>query len=115
MIKYTSNYICYFSAMNKLTCAKCRLTGRFVKLSIAHVEYDTEYVYTSSYKALLAMLVMLWCICISKPEKAATSEMSHSGSDIERLNNAMKIAYSKCDYILFSELNRKRFELIKGI
>lgn len=124
MIKYTTNYICYFSAMSKLTCAKCRLSGRFVKLSIAQVEYDIEYAYTSSYKAILAMLWMLWCVCIIKPKRAATSEMSHSGNDIERLNNAMNIdclnkaiiiAYFNCDYILFSKLNRERFELIKGI
>ena len=101
--------------MNKLTCAKCRLTGRFVKLSIAHVEYDNEYTYTSSYKALLGLLMLLWCICISKPKKVDTSEMSSSSNDIERLNNAMKIAYFNCDYILFSKLNRIRFELIKGV
>lgn len=108
MIKYTSNYICYFSAMHKLSCAKCRLSGRFVKLSIANAEYDIEYAYTSSYKAIIAMLVMLWCIYIIKPKKAATSE-------INNLNNAMRIAYSNCDYVLFSKLNRQRFELIKGI
>lgn len=108
MIKYTTNYICYFSEMHKLSCAKCRLNGRFVKLSIAQAEYDIEYAYTSSYKAILAMLWMLWCVCIIKPKQAATSEM-------ERLNDAMKIAYSNCDYVLFSKLNRKRFELIKGI
>lgn len=115
MIKYTTNYICYFSAMHKLSCAKCRVSGRFVKLSIANAEYDIEYAYTSSYKAILAMLVMLWCICIIKPKKAATSEMSHSGNDIDRLNNAMRIAYSNYDYVLFSKLNRQRFELIKGV
>lgn len=115
MIKYTSNYICYFSAMNKMQCAKCRVTGRFVKLSIANAEYDAEYSYTSSCKAILAMLVMLWCIYIIKPKKADTSEMSHSGNDIECLNNAMRIAYFNCDYIIFSKLNRIRFELIKGI
>lgn len=108
MIKYTSNYICYFSAMNKLTCAKCRMTGRFIKLTIAQVEYDVEYTYTSSYKAILGLLIMLWCICIIKPKRAATN-------DLEHLNSAMKIAYSNCDYILFSKLNRQRFELIKGI
>ena len=109
MIKYTSNYICYFSAMHKLTCAKCRVSGRFVKLSIAQAEYDIEYVYKSSYKAILALLVLLWCIYIIKPKQAATSEMSSLSNDVASL------AYSNCDYTLFSKLNRIRFELIKGI
>lgn len=115
MIKYTSNYICYFSAMHKLSCAKCRVTGRFVKLSIANAEYNIEYTYTSSYKAILALLAMLWCICIIKPKQVATSDLERLSNEIASLNNAMRIAYSNCDYVLFSKLNRQRFELIRGI
>lgn len=117
MIKYTTNYICYFGAMNKMQCAKCRVSGRFVKLTIANAEYDIEYAYKSSYKAILALLLLLWCIYIIKPKKAATSDLEriNNAMNIDCLNKAIIIAYSNCDYVLFSKLNRQRFELIKGI
>lgn len=58
MIKYTSNYICYFSTMNKIQCAKCRLTGRFVKRAIAQAEYSKEYVYIA-YMSMFSLIYII--------------------------------------------------------
>lgn len=42
-MKLTSNYIVYLNEQNLVHCAKCRLTGRFVKRAVAQKEYALEY------------------------------------------------------------------------
>lgn len=44
-MKYTTNYIVYLDDSNSVYCAKCRLTGKFIKRLIAQIEYDLEYCY----------------------------------------------------------------------
>ena len=42
-MKLTKNYIVYVNKLNKVECAKCRITGRFVKRVIAQTEYIRLY------------------------------------------------------------------------
>ena len=62
-MKLTSNYIVYLNADNKVQCAKCRITGRFVKRVIAQTEYEKEY--GSFAFSTLAMLVVLFTVHLS--------------------------------------------------
>ena len=56
-MKLTTNYIVYLNADNKVQCAKCRVTGRFVKRVIAQMEYEKEYgLFDFSTFAMLAIL-----------------------------------------------------------
>ena len=62
-MKLTTNYIVYLNADNKVQCAKCRLTGRFVKRVIAQLEYEKEYRFFAF--STLAMLVILFTMYLS--------------------------------------------------
>ena len=62
-MKLTTNYVVYLNADNKVQCAKCRVTGRFVKRVIAQTEYEKEY--GSFAFSTLAMLVVLFTVHLS--------------------------------------------------
>ena len=62
-MKLTSNYIVYLNADNKVQCAKCRLTGRFVKRAGAQLEYEKEYGFFAF--SILALLVILFTVHLS--------------------------------------------------
>ena len=62
-MKLTSNYVVYLNADNKVQCAKCRVTGRFVKRAVAQLEYEKEYGFFAF--STLAMLVILFTVHLS--------------------------------------------------
>ena len=62
-MKLTTNYIVYLNADNKVQCAKCRLTGRFVKRVMAQLEYEKEYGFFAF--STLVMLVILFTVYLS--------------------------------------------------
>ena len=62
-MKLTSSYIVYLNDSNKVQCAKCRVTGRFVKRAIAQLEYEKEYLFIAF--STLAMLVILFTVHFS--------------------------------------------------
>ena len=62
-MKLTSNYIVYLNDSNKVQCAKCRVTGRFVKRVIAQTEYEKEY--GSFAFSTLTLLVVLFTVYLS--------------------------------------------------
>ena len=62
-MKLTTNYIVYLNADNKVQCAKCRLTGRFVKRAGAQLEYEKEYGFFAF--STLVMLVTLFTMYLS--------------------------------------------------
>ena len=62
-MKLTSNYIVYLNADNKVQCAKCRVTGRFVKRACAQLEYEKEYGFFAF--SILALLVILFTVYLS--------------------------------------------------
>ena len=62
-MKLTTNYIVYLNADNKVQCAKCRLTGRFVKRACAQLEYEKEYGFFAFSN--LVMLVILFTVHLS--------------------------------------------------
>ena len=62
-MKLTTNYIVYLNELNKVECAKCRLTGRFVKRVIAQMEYEKEYGFFDF--SILTLLVILFIMYLS--------------------------------------------------
>ena len=62
-MKLTTNYVVYLNADNKVQCAKCRVTGRFVKRVIAQLEYEKEYGFFAF--SILALLVILFTVHLS--------------------------------------------------
>ena len=62
-MKITTNYVVYLNADNKVQCAKCRVTGRFVKRAVAQTEYEKEYGFFAF--SLLTLLVILFTMYLS--------------------------------------------------
>ena len=62
-MKLTTNYIVYLNADNKVQCAKCRVTSRFVESAIAQTEYEKEYGFFAF--STLSMLVILFTVHLS--------------------------------------------------
>ncbi len=57
-MKLTSNYIVYLNDQNLVHCAKCRLTGRFVKRAVAQKEYALEY--ENVFKGFFAFMFFMF-------------------------------------------------------
>ena len=62
-MKLTTSYVVYLNADNKVQCAKCRVTGRFVKRACAQMEYEKEYGFFAF--SILALLVILFTMYLS--------------------------------------------------
>ena len=62
-MKLTSNYIVYLNDSNKVQCAKCRVTGCFVKRAVAQLEYEKEYGFFAF--SILTLLVTLFTVHLS--------------------------------------------------
>ena len=62
-MKLTTNYVIYLNADNNVQCAKCRVTGRFVKRVMAQLEYEKEYGFFNF--STLSMSVILFTMYLS--------------------------------------------------
>lgn len=74
-MKLTTNYIIYLNESNKVHCAKCRNTGKFVKRSIAQAEYDIEYNY-SNVSALTMFILFAKIYLINLMENITMNTLS---------------------------------------
>ena len=92
-MKLTTNYIVYLNADNKVQCAKCRVTGRFVKRVIAQLEYEKEYGFFAF--SILAMLVILFTVHLSNVLYKVTLSLDEV---LSHLSNGKTI-------VLFTHLN----------
>ena len=92
-MKLTSNYIVYLNADNKVQCAKCRLTGRFVERVMAQLEYEKEYGFFAF--STLAMLVILFTVHLSNVMSKITLSLDNV---LSHLSNGKTI-------VLFTHLN----------
>lgn len=102
-MKHTTNFIVYLNADNKVYCAKCKATGRFVKRVIAQNEYNIEYVYKMTFKGFISFMFTVFLILLSfkQVKKAAykldqlNSEMIKSlqQNDFNKINALQNEAY----------------------
>jgi hypothetical protein len=99
-MKLTSNYIVYLNELNKVQCAKCRVTGRFVKRVIAQLEYEKEYGFFAF--STLSMLVILFNVYLSNVLHKLESVMTNASLSLDEvlshLSNGKTI-------VLFTHLN----------
>ena len=103
-MKLTSNYVVYLNELNKVQCAKCRITGRFVKRACAQAEYEKEYGFFAF--STLAMLVILFTVHLSnvlyKLESVMTNVSLSLDDVLSHLSNGKTV-------ILFTHLNNCLF------
>ena len=103
-MKLTTNYIVYLNADNKVQCAKCRVTGRFVKFSIAQTEYEKEYGFFAF--SILAMLVILFTTYLSTVVYKLESVMANVSLS---LDNVLSHISNGKTIVLFTHLNTYLF------
>lgn len=103
-MKLTSNYIVYINEENKVRCAKCRTTGRFVKRAIAQEEYENEYNYFSSsvLTLLLMFIIMYLSNSVEQLENVMTTLTMNLDQVLTHFNNGRTI-------VLFTHLNTYLF------
>ena len=99
-MKLTTNYIVYLDADNKVQCAKCRVTGRFIKRVIAQLEYEKEYGFFdfSILTLLLIMFTMYLSNVLYNLESVMTNVSLSLDDVLSHLSNGKTI-------VLFTHLN----------
>ena len=96
-MKLTTNYVVYLNADNKVQCAKCRLTGRFVERVMAQLEYEKEYGFFAF--STLAMLVILFTVYLSNVMSKVALSL---GDVLNHFSNGKTV-------VLFTHLNTYLF------
>lgn len=102
-MKHTTNYIVYLNAEGNVHCAKCRMTGRFVKRAIAQNEYDIEYVYKVTFKGFISFMFTVFFILLS------FKQVKKASRKIEQLNSEMIKPLQQND---FNKINALQMKLI---
>ena len=92
-MKLTSNYIVYLNELNKVQCAKCRVTGRFVKRVMAQLEYEKEYGFFAF--SILTLLLIMFTVHLSNVMSKVTLGLDKV---LSHLSNGKTI-------VLFTHLN----------
>ena len=92
-MKLTTNYVVYLNADNKVQCAKCRVTGRFVKRVMAQLEYEKDYGFFAF--STLSMLVILFTMYLSNVMSKVTLGLDEV---LSHLSNGKTV-------VLFTHLN----------
>lgn len=103
-MKLTTNYIVYLNELNKVECAKCRVSGRFVKRSIAQMEYIKEYRFFdfSTLTLLIILITMYLSDVIYKLGNMMTNVSLSLDNVLSHFNNGKTV-------VLFTHLNTYLF------
>ena len=104
-MKLTSNFIVYLNTNNKVQCAKCRLTGRFVKRAIAQAEYSIEYSYKVTFKSFIAFMFTVFYVLLS------IKQAKKLQNKIIVLNAELKKAFQQNDFKLISKIQSELFSV----
>ena len=104
-MKLTTNYIVYLNADNKVQCAKCRVTGRFVKRVMAQLEYEKEYGFFAF--STLSMLVILFTVHLSNVMSKVILSLDEVLSHLS--NGKTIVLFTQLNTCLFnSKVNNKK-------
>lgn len=99
-MKLTSNYIVYLDEANKVYCAKCLKTGRFVKRVTAQIEYEKEYGFYSFslFTMFLVLAIMYLSNALTQLENVMKKVALNLDEVLTHFNNGHTI-------VLFTHLN----------
>lgn len=107
-MKQTTNFYVYIDENNAVYCAKCRVTGKFIKSAVAQAEYSAEYVYKRSLWVLLTMFALFLI-------KGFSSRKMSLQCELDTIDKASRVACCNCDYVLFRQLDRQRCDSKLGL
>lgn len=117
-MKQTTNYDVYLNEHGLVHCARCRLTGKFVRRDVAQFEYDKEYAYKHTPVVSLIILCLLWVwSCVEQTIEYANSFSSNSpqGATIEEIDGHILNAYRVGDDAQLFKLYGERYKLTQGV
>ena len=103
-MKLTSNYIIYLDEANKVYCAKCLKTGRFVKRVIAQKEYEKEYGFYSF--SLFTMFLILFIMYLSNLALQVENVMKKVALNLDQVLTHFSNGHT---IVLFTHLNTYLF------
>ena len=103
-MKMTTNYIVYLDESNNVYCAKCLNTGRFVKRSIAQIEYEKEYSFFNF--SLFTMLLILVIMYLSNVLTQVENVMKKVALNLDQVLNYFSNGHT---IVLFTHLNTYLF------
>lgn len=101
-MKLTTNYIVYLNELNKVECAKCRITGRFVKRALAQNEYENEYNYSSV--STLTMFILFATMYLTNLLESLTMKTLSINEVMTAFNAGKQI-------VLFTSINTYVYKL----
>ena len=104
-MKLTTNFIVYLNADNEVHCAKCRLTGCFVKRAIAQNEYSLEYNYKVTFKSFIAFMFTVFYVLLS------IKQAKKLQNKIIVLKAELKKALQQNDFKLINKLQSELFSV----
>lgn len=111
-MKLTTNYIVYLNELNKVQCAKCRVTGRFVKRSVAQMEYIKEYRFFdfSTLTLLIILITMFLSNVIYKLGSMMTNASLSLANVLSNFNNGHTIVLftHSNTYLFNSKVNNEK-------
>lgn len=103
-MKLTANYIVYLDEENKVYCAKCLKTGRFVKRAIAQAEYEKEFSFYSF--SLFTMFLILVIIHLSNLALQVENVMKKVTLNLDQILTHFNSGHT---IVLFTHLNTYLF------
>ena len=103
-MKLTTNYIVYLDESNKVYCAKCLKSGRFVKRAIAQAEYEKEYGFYSF--SLFTMFLILVIMCLSNLALQVENVMKKVALNLDQVLTYFSNGHT---IVLFTHLNTYLF------
>ena len=103
-MKLTTNYIVYLDEENRVYCAKCLNTGRFVKRAIAQNEYEKEYSFYSF--SLFTMFLILVIMYLSNVLTQVENVMKKVALNLDQVLTHFNNGYT---IVLFTHLNTYLF------
>ena len=104
-MKHTTNYIVYLNDQGNVYCAKCKITGRFVKRAIAQNEYELEYVYKVTFKGFISFMFTVFLILLSFKQVKKTAKK------LDQINSEMKKAMHQNQFNKINHLQNESYSL----
>lgn len=103
-MKLTTNYTVYLDEANKVYCAKCRSTGRFVKRATAQLEYEKEYSFFTF--TMFTMFLILVTMYLSNVLTQVENVMKKVTLNLDEVLNYFSNGHT---IVLFTHLNTYLF------
>lgn len=113
-MKKTTNYDVYLNENGLVHCARCRLTGKFIRRDVAQFEYDKEYAYEHAPLITLIVLFVWWVVSCLKQVVAYADSFAPQAQTIEQVEGLILQAYQSGDDAQLFKLYGERYKLTQG-